>query len=70
MLIKDIFKVINTSEVSRVVIKPKCQPVLGVRPEIGKFVTISLSDYEKLAQVSDLEVYQLSVANNMLYIDV
>lgn len=70
MLIKDIFRVINTSEVSRVVIKPKYQSVLGVRPEIGKFVTISLSDYEKLAQVSDLEVYQLSVANNMLYIDV
>lgn len=43
MLIKDIFRVINTSEVSRVVIKPKCQPVLGVRPEIGNLLLFHLA---------------------------
>lgn len=70
MIIKDIFSVIDTTEVSRVIISPKYQSVLGIRPETGKFVTISLADSEKLAQISDLEVEQLSVLNNMLYITV
>jgi hypothetical protein len=70
MLVKDIFKVVDVGEVSRIIVIPKTQPVLGQMPNEGRFISISISDREKMEQIADLEVEQLSVSNNMLTINV
>ena len=44
MLVKDLFNVLDLSEVQRICIIPKTQAVLGVRPNEGRFISISISD--------------------------
>lgn len=70
MLIKDIFRVIDTSQCTRICITPVSRPVLGQMPSAGRFVCIGLTDREKMAQVEDLEVEKLSIMNDMICVNV
>ena len=70
MKIKDIFNVLDTSEVQRICVFPKTQPVLGIRPNEGRFVSISISDRDKIMQILDMEVEQISISNGFLNINV
>lgn len=70
MRVKDIFYVIDTSEVNRILVIPKTQPVLGQTPSSGHFISISIFDKDKIAQISELEVEQLSVHDGILTINI
>lgn len=70
MQIKDIYNVMDLSSVSRFVITPKTQSILGVSPSSGRFVSINTSDRDKISQILDIEVEQISILDNMMYITV
>ncbi|MEE3344442.1 MAG: hypothetical protein VZS44_10150 [Bacilli bacterium] len=70
MKIKDIFNVLDTSEVQRICVFPKTQPVLGIRPNEGRFVSISITDRDKIMQILDMEVEQISISDGFLNINV
>lgn len=70
MLVKDLFNVLDLSEVQRICIIPKTQPVLGVRPNEGRFISISISDRDKISQISDIEVEQIYIRDGVLNINV
>ena len=70
MAIKDIYNVMDLSTVSRFVITPKTQPILGISPNSGRFIAISLSDRDKISQILDVEVEQISIIDNLMYINV
>lgn len=70
MLVKNIFNVIDRSEVSKVIVTPVYNAVLGVRPSPGRWVSIDVNDSEALASIGELEVEKLAVMNDMLKITV
>lgn len=70
MLIKDLFNVLDLSEVQRICILPKTQAVLGIRPSEGRFISINISDRDKISQVADVEVEQIYIRDGMLNITV
>ena len=70
MKIKDIFNVLDTSEVQRICVFPKTQPVLGVRPSEGRFISLSITDRDKISQILDVEVEQISIRDNIMTINV
>lgn len=70
MLVKDLFNVLDLSEVQRICIIPKTQAVLGVRPNEGRFISISISDRDKISQISNIEVEQIYIRDGVLNINV
>lgn len=69
MVIRDLRRVIELPMDPRFVIIPKTKPILGVYPEAGRFVSLSLND-PRLDEIAMEEIETLRIEDNRVYLEI
>ena len=70
MIVQQLLNIINTYEVTHIIISPVNNPVLGVRPSSGRWVSVDIHDTNSIYEIANLEVISLGVMNDMIHITV
>jgi len=70
MIVQQLLNIIDTHEVTHIVISPINNPVLGVRPSSGRWVSVDIHDTNSIYEIANLDIISLGVMNNMLHITV
>lgn len=69
MLVKDVFRIYDTTQSNRLIIVPTTKPILGQMPSGGRFISVNVYDTEKISQIENEEVQKLYVRDNNIWLE-
>jgi hypothetical protein len=70
MTINNLLSTLDTTRCTRLIVVPTTRDVLGQLPMAGRFISIGVTDWEKIDKIKDLTIDKLYVMGEQLTVEI